>query len=245
MYYYIAEPTTTPAERRRIEEIKLLLSQFGIAGEFAVASPARTVEEHLQVAFSKGFTTIVGIGSDALACKVAAMLMEYRHDRVAMGFIPFQKDDLYRLIGAPSLQEQVDCLRSRRLEAIDLLSLGTRQATIVPAVISSPKPMIFRLLYERCELKGRFTEIRLDPSGLIEIQAGDSARAWWQRLTKPVEPSLTRLEREEWQLATQTALPITVGQQIIGQTPITAQTHKKVLKLIVNRARITPDKLSQ
>lgn len=250
MYYYIAEPLTTKAERKQIEEIKSLLSQLGIAGEFAVASPARSVEECLDLAFTKGFTTIVGIGSDALACRVAGSLARHQSERVAMGMIPLSsQQQIWPLIGARSLKEVGEILRTRRLQAIDMLQIND-QAIMVPATIQTERPVRFQLQYKEARLFGQCTDVLIKPTGEITLtdrtygQKGGLLGRLFGRTVSP-ENGQTQLIGEQWDLATETGLKVTVGGQIISQTPLSVKHRPKALKLIVNRAKITPDKESK
>lgn len=248
MYYYIAEPITTQAERRKIEDIKSLLSQLGIAGEFAVASPARTVEEHLELAFSKGFTTIVSVGSDALACKVAATMLQRHYDKAVLGVIPLRTEQaLWPLIGAKTLREVGDALRTRFLVPLDVVELGPGQAFITEAQMHRPKPVKFKLRYNRVELMGQCTDMIMKMSGEVELwdatygqATGLLGRLFGTRSTASL--SKTVFQADHWQFATAEASSIMIGREVVAQTPLEVIRRPKALKLIVNRAIVAPEK---
>lgn len=248
MYYYIAEPLITKSEKRKVDEIKSMLSQLGIAGEFAVASPARTVEEHLELAFAKGFSTIVGMGSDALLCRVAAKMLEKNYSRAVLGAIPLSSDQrLWEMMGVTTLAEIGDALRTRFLQPIDVLELGAGQAIIVEASIRRPHPVRFQLRYKGAVLLGRFTDLTIKPSGEVNLYDQTAKRNgnWFSRLLgSKNDPSIntTHLESAQWELATDEPCEVTVGSQTVGQTPLSVKSRPKCLKLIVNRAIIAPDR---
>lgn len=252
MYYYIAEPLTTKTERRQIEDVKALLSQLGIAGEFAIASPARTVEEHLELAFSKGFTTIVGIGSDALVNRVAATMLHRQYDKAVLGAIPLQPEQvLWSMIGARTLAELGEILRARLIMAIDALELGRGQAIITPAAIKATKPVRFQLRYRQVDIQGLLTNAELATNGEVKLwdatygQPTSLLSRLFGRSKTESTINLTHFKNNRWALATETALAVTVNGQNVAQTPLQAIRRPKALKLIVSRAKITPEKESQ
>lgn len=247
MYFYITEYLTTPSERRRIEEIKSLLSQLGIAGEFVVASPAKTVEDHLEMAFRKGFTTIVGIGSDALANRLAATIFRFDPERSVMGMIPLQpQQQLWSMIAAKTTKEAVESLRQRRLEKIHLLDLGRQQAIITAAAIHLNQAVRFELVVGQAILSGQFTDLLMRLSGrIILFDKSQINQPIWNRFigrstTDPL--AISRLTANRWRLSTETPCDVTVDGLVVTQTPLDVKRRPRVLKLIVNRARISPVK---
>lgn len=249
MYYYIAEPVTTQSERRRLDEIKSILSQLGIAGEFAIASPARTVPEHLQLAFSKGFSTIVGIGTDALISTVAGCMLTYHYEKAVLGAIPFKPDQsLAKMIGASTLADFAQTLRARRTIDIDAVRFGQLEAIVSEAKISLSEPMEFKLSYQSVLAQGLFTELLIRPSGELEIGLSPKSNftRFLNRLFNQQKPqqnsSTTKLQLSSWQFSTKETCSLKIGDQKIVDTPFEAKTYKKALKLIVKRANITPVK---
>lgn len=252
MYYYITEPLITSAERKRIEDIKTILAQLGIAGEFAIASPARTVEEHLELAFKKGFTTIVGIGSDALANTVASTMIKYTYDKGVFGFIPFSnKQQLWQMIGAHSLRDHCQTLRTRMLISVDAVELNKDYSFITQADMALAKPIRFRLNYRQLDIMGQCTNLSVNTDGHIQIWDNTyqspfaSKGTFFSRLMGSHEDtsmlSLTSIIADRWQFETETPSPILVNGAVATQTPLDATRRPKALKLIVNRAKITPD----
>jgi diacylglycerol kinase family enzyme len=252
MYYYITEPLTTNAEKKRIEEIKSVLSQLGIAGEFGVASPARTVPEHLELAFKKGFTTIVGIGSDSLANMVASTILKHNYEKAAFGFIPLNsKQVLWQMIGAHSLRDHCQTLRARHVTAIDAVQLNKEATCITSASMQLSKPVKFQLAYGHVELYGQCTHLQINTQGPIELwdatySAQTQRKGFFANLfgAQPDTSglSLTSFTADRWQLVTEQPEPITIDSLTATHTPLDVKHRPKALKLIVNRAKISSDK---
>ncbi len=246
MYYYIAESLATSTERQRVEAIKSLLSQLGIAGEFAIASPARSVEEHLELAFAKGFTTIVGIGSDALVSRVAGQMLSRHYEKAVLGAIPFQPDQaLWQMIGASSLTAHGQALRERRTIFVDALELGRGQAIISPASMLLDRLVRFRLDYNDVQLLGVCRAMTVDPSGEVTLRDTPASKGWFSGFFRRIAGSslaVTRFTADSWRLATERPVQLVIGGQIVAETPFEAKRWPKALKLIIQRATIAPVK---
>ncbi len=249
MYYYIVEPLTTQAEKKKLDDIKAMLAQLGITGEFAIASPARTAEEHLELAIRKNFTTIVGIGSDALANTIASGILDHGHDQIAMGVIPLDANQtLWQLTGNRSLKEASQALRQRLLSPITAIELNPTQVAITDVVITQPQPVKFQIAYNTIELSGQLTDLTINRQGLVQfwdqsLRPTAASPSWLQRIfsSAPIDQSISQFTALHWQLATETPVSVMAGGQIIAATPLTVTIRQKVLKLITNRAKMAPD----
>ncbi len=248
MYFYVSEPLTTSVEKRKIDEIKSTLSQLGIAGEFAVASPARTVEEHLELAFKKGFTSIVAIGSDALASKVASTMFRHHYDRAALGVIPLnQRQLLWSLTGAISVQQICQSLRTRHLLSVDLIELNSDQVFLTEASIQLTKPVRFRLHYNQALLLGQFTHLTIANTGETSLwdESRTSGSGFLDRIlgrSNRDKQTVTHFVSDRWQFQTEQPCPVLIDNAVVTETPLTVQRHPKALKLIINRATISGEK---
>lgn len=254
MYYYIVDQLTTSAEKRKIEEIQSILSQLGIAGEFTIATPGRTVEELLLFAFKKGFTTIVSVGTDALANRVASSLIYHGYDQAAFGIIPFSHNQrLSRMVGYGSLRENCETLRTRLTMSIDALSLNEHSVIITEACIALEKPVAFQLRYDQVILHGLLTDLQIDPTGEVLIldkryqalQKSKKARiGFWSERNKPTT-GLTHLRLKRWSLATQPVCHVTVDRAVLAETPLLVERRPNALKLIVNRAKLATGQIGR
>lgn len=253
MYYYIAEPITTKTEKKKIDEIQSILSQLGIAGEFAIASPARSVEENLELAFKKGFTTVVGIGSDALANQIASAILRTEGQQATIGFIPLNPSQhLCQMIGTSNTRDACTQLRTRYIATIDALQLNPKHAIITDADITLTSPVRFLLHYRGSVIQGQFTDAKIERIGKITLsdktyQPSQVRRSFFEQLfggtPKSGETTATTIiQASRWQLETETPCNVAVDHLTVGQTPLDAITKPKALKLITKRDKLAKEK---
>ncbi len=251
MYYYIVEPVTTASEQKRIEQIKLILSKLGIAGEFVIASPTKSVEERLRLALRRGFTTIVAIGSDILANEVASSLLTYSDERASLGVIPSDPHQtLWQMVGAQSLNQITDLLRERSTTSIDAISLTNHRAFITEATISLNQPVHFQIAYERVFIEGLLNRLTVQPDNLVtlanEANVNPKSTPFLNRLfgkvESPGQAMITRFQTPLWQLTTEQPCSLLIAGQPWAETPLAFAHRPKALKLIVDRAKITTEK---
>jgi diacylglycerol kinase family enzyme len=249
MYYYIAEPPTTQNEQKQLDDIRKILDQLGISGEFAITSESRPASDHLELALRKHFTTVVGIGSDSLANAIATTILHYDADKTAMGMIPLHPTTVGRMIGGNSIRDFCNILRARLLVPIDTVSLNPQCAFITTAEAALDQPAPFRLTYDTVQMIGEFTNLSVTTHGLVRIWNGGTSQeaaptGFMKRLFRPVEQqnlTLTQFVANSWSFETESPIPIAVAGQTVTETPLQVNRRPKTLKLIVNRARISPD----
>lgn len=112
MYYYIFDLKKC-RKHSQVTDIKNHLAALGISGEFTYPSAAATVEELVDLGLSKKYNTIVGIGGDEIANRIATKMVGQSE---AMGLIPLETStDLSYLIGTSNWKEAAENLRYRKL----------------------------------------------------------------------------------------------------------------------------------
>ncbi|MEI8143455.1 MAG: hypothetical protein WCG48_02475 [Candidatus Berkelbacteria bacterium] len=112
MYYYIFDVKKCK-KRTQVEEIKNHLSVLGISGEYVYPTAAQTVEELVDAGIAKKYNTIVGIGDDEIANRIANRLCGRQE---VMGFVPIEAtEDLLALIGSRNWKDGCDSLRYRKI----------------------------------------------------------------------------------------------------------------------------------
>ncbi len=254
MYYYIVDSVVTSNEKKKLDDIKAILANLGIAGEWAMASPARTVEEHLELAFTKGFTSIVGIGNDALINRVASSMLIHHYDQAALGAIPLERDQkFWSIIGASTTNQACQILRERLTTPIDIVELKKGKAFITQAEMHLDDPVAFQLIYNDCDLRGHCTDMSISPGGEVKIwdrslqkTTKSVASGFFNRLmsggVSNDQLSLTQFQSNNWEFATETPVPIIVDGETATETPVHVKIRRKALNLIVNRAKITTEK---
>ena len=115
MYYYIFDVKKC-RKRSQVEEIKNYLYGLGISGEFTYPSGAQSVEELVDLGLSKKYNTIVAIGGDEVANRVAGKLCGRSE---AMGIIPLEASlSLTKLIGTDNWRQACDNLRFRKISEL-------------------------------------------------------------------------------------------------------------------------------
>lgn len=125
MYYYILDPgQLDPAkfERQQVE-LQGLLAEFKISGEMSRVSSLRSIQDLVETASERGATTLVACGTDDTFNQ---MLSYLRGRDFTIGFVPLDEDSyLSKILGLESLQTAVKTLAARRIERIDLATLGS------------------------------------------------------------------------------------------------------------------------
>lgn len=117
MYYYIFDIKKCK-KKSLVQDVKDYLSHLGISGEFTYPSAAYSIDELIDLGLSKKYNTIVGIGDDEVANKIATKLCGRQE---AMGMIPLEATpDLHSLLDANSWKEAADNLRFRKIEELKI-----------------------------------------------------------------------------------------------------------------------------
>lgn len=250
MYFYVVEALTTQQEKRRIDDIRSILSQLGIAGEMAVASPARSVEEHLELAFKKGFTTLVAIGDDGLFNRVASMILAKKYDKAALGVIPLASGQkVGAMVGSHSVRDFCQTLRTRILMPIDAVELDKNHAFITQASIQLKHPVDYKIVRKDHEFTGKCTDLYIGTDGLVTLRdkslhaqsQNDSLFTRFFGAKSADDTSLTQFVDNHWAMVTAEPCELVVDGHVMTKTPLEVLRRPKALKLIVNRARITTE----
>jgi len=112
MYYYIFDLKKC-RKHSQVADIKNYLASLGISGEFTYPSAATNIEELVDLGLSKKYNTIVGVGGDEIADRIASKLIGKSE---AMGLIPLEaSSDLAHLIGTANWKDAAENLRYRRI----------------------------------------------------------------------------------------------------------------------------------
>jgi len=138
MYYYIFDIKKCK-KKTQVEDIKNHLLSLGISGEFSYPSSGQSVEDLVDIGLEKQYNTIVGIGGDEIAAKIANKLCGKTE---AMGLIPLEASpDLETLIGAKSWREGCENLRYRRIKEIKIGKTGNNTAFLTNTYLAINSPI--------------------------------------------------------------------------------------------------------
>jgi len=118
MYYYVFEQPENKKIEKLQEKIRINLEELRIIGEVTKANPVQKPEELVASGITKGYNTIVLVGSDALISRMATYVVGRD---VTLGMIPTdEKSSLAKLIGAKNPNHACEILPFRRIIEIDI-----------------------------------------------------------------------------------------------------------------------------
>lgn len=124
MYFYILDGSNIPDAQFEKAQVTLqgLLAEFKISGEMARVTSIRGIAELVETASERGVKTLIACGTDDT---FNLMLANLRGRDFALGFIPMTDDTyLSQILGIDSLLTAVKTVAARRIEKIDLATLG-------------------------------------------------------------------------------------------------------------------------
>jgi len=119
MYYYIINPASGFGKINKIQDqLKEILTNLGIAGEFAKTTGPKDATKLAKLAISKGYNTIIAVGGDNTVNEVVNGIVD---KKVALGIIPTgATNSVAKTLGIFDWQEACSILAARRIETIDL-----------------------------------------------------------------------------------------------------------------------------
>ncbi len=124
MYFYILDGTNIPEAQFERAQVTLqgLLAEFKISGEMARVTSIRGIAELVETASERGVKTLIACGTD----DTFNLMLAYLKGRdFALGFIPMTEDTyLAQILGIDSLLTAVKTVAARRIEKMDLATLG-------------------------------------------------------------------------------------------------------------------------
>jgi len=248
MYYYIMEPATGKASWQ--EKVKDMLGDLGIAGETVMPSAARTIEELASLGVIKGYTTIVAVGSEKIANKVATALINQKNTKdTVLGIIP---DDytskLAKRIGVSDFKEACQALKFRKLEMVDACFVEPNKYFILEATIDNNHNGEAYLSLDSIQAGMPFDRIVIKPGLKIEIQdskgsGGQAIKSFFGRLfgKKEEGPDIFTSFFHTNELKIEipgNSLGLKVDDEIIAKTPIYCSHVPHALKIIIKRDTI-------
>lgn len=246
MYYYIMESAGKKADWQ--EKVKNILGDIGIAGETVVPSPARTVEELTTLGIVKGYSTIVAVGSESIANKVAtAIINQKENNDVVLGFIPDSFDTpLAKKIVVKDLKDACETLKYRKLQTVDVCFIEPNKYFLTEAQVVSNLPTDAYLITSLIQAGLVFSRITIKPGLKIEV-SDDSAQnnkkgilGWLfkEKVTSDIYSSLFHSKKFDLETPGNN-IPVIADGEVIAKTPCSFQNRPKALKIIVARDMIS------
>lgn len=247
MYYYIFEAPVGQKGFERTGQIKEQLSALGIAGEMAMLSGGKTVEDLVSMAVAKRYSTIVAVGGIDLINQVARAIEEYD---VVFGIIPNTDNaDLASLIGTSGWKEATEFLKKRLWRPVRLGIINEKNCFLTPATIEIEEDSSYQFLASKYQVRGTgYTQARITPIGVegkdnsmlkVEfIKDGTSKKRsvlsrFFAKETQIVGDSCFVVN--SFELNTSKAAKVIVAGAEIESTPLKCRTQEKMIRLIVGK----------
>lgn len=143
MYYYVFEQPENKKVEKLQEKIRINLEELRIIGEVTKANPVQKPEELIASGITKGYNTIVIVGSDSLINRMTSYLAS---QDVTLGIIPLDPGSYFlRLIGARNINQACEILPFRRIIKVDIGKINNAhyflsKVDLVPAVEKGKRP---------------------------------------------------------------------------------------------------------
>lgn len=250
MYYYIFDQPKGSASTQTYNKIKDIVTNLGITGENVMLSPARTIEEAVQIGFIKGYSTFVAIGSDFMINKVASLLALNNVKDKALGIIPLKENSALKAkLGIKDIQSAVENLKYRKLEIFDLAFIEPNKFFLTRAYLNSNRPIPVKIKIDDFVIETKISSLELEiaasGSGLMIKFKNDfldknivSSFASWLLGKEANDKSISILHGKNVKIETEEPYPIYIDNEIVTKSPFAATVKPNVLKLITARDRI-------
>lgn len=250
MHYYIFESPKSSTERAFFEKISQIAREFGIFGEFSQASPARSAQELVEIAIMKNYTTIVAIGDETHANKIASKIINLgMSSNVAMGIIATEPDSqIYEKWGFKKPEEAMETIKFRKLSRFNVGMVEPNHYFLTSAVIICKKPSRVILEVDRWEAEAVVDRVEISSNLyiLMERLAKESSVVKstmnWLFGKENVRYDQSLFKGKTVRINSSNPLPVYIGNQIVTHTPI--NIYKKVggLNIITKRDKIASEK---
>lgn len=246
MYYYVYETTRNSTNRKIQEKIKRLVIGLGISGEQVTPNPARSIDELIDIGVTKGYSTIVAVGSDVFANKVVSSLLNQKSpeaDKIVFGYIPTDlvNSMLASIIGISSLDQAVQALRYRHLKMISLAVVIPNKFFLIPLLIKYGQAFDASIRVPEFIAESKATTLTISPDIYVNWDDESQGQGLIQSFIKNIfgsskpKTSPSHIKTDTLDLKTNPSLPVLLGDEIIAKTPIRVKALPDYLQIIVNR----------
>ncbi len=249
MYYYIFDVKRC-RKKSQIDLIKNQLTSFGISGEFSYIAPNQSAETLTENALSKGYNTIVAVGSDDLVNSVANVLVGRKE---VLGILPLSaSDELCSLIGCRDWQDATEVLRFRRIKDMNIgkIANGKHFLTTLYLDITAPmevtiefKNYILQSYVKNLMISNYHPEIQKKFSDHLDIvieSIKNTPQGLLNKLNRLIKPlpdkkgdNITFTRTKSVRVFTKTPCPLISGDKIIAKTPQLIESSEESIRIIV------------
>jgi diacylglycerol kinase family enzyme len=255
MYYYIFDLKKC-RKNSQVTDIKNYLSALGISGEFTYPSAAYTTEELVELGLSKKYNTIVGIGGDEIANKIASRLCGKPE---AMGIIPLEaSEDLMSLIGCNSWKEGAESLRYRKILEMRIGQTANGSAFLTNLSLDIKSPTDVTLEFRDYMVQTRAAKMLVsnyhpdidkigeDHLDIVLHSVGPKPKGFLSQVSaifggNKEDEQYSLFRARSFRLFTNSQVPLICGDQIVAKTPQLIESSDEDLRLIVGKKRVSKE----
>lgn len=251
MYYYIFDIKRCK-KRATIEAIKSALLELGISGEYNYISNASPAEQLVELGLNRGYSTIVGVGSDDLINSVANRMMGRKE---AMGVIPLDiSKSMSALLGLDSWKEACEALRFRRIKEMYTGRTANGEHFLTDVHIDTAKGVeltiefknyIVQVLAKNFMVSNYYPGIKKFGPDYLDVVIESQPPATGTLVdqfksifgTKPASEAkaMSLIHARSMRIFTKKPVPIIAGDKMIAKTPQLIESSDEMLRLIVSR----------
>lgn len=244
MYYYILDPPRSREEQKVVDDLRAKLTNLGIAGEFVMATPNRSIEEIAEIGVAKRYTTLVAVGSEKLINTVGLLLAGTPY---TFGALPLENYTSLSLVAnINNLDEAAEALKYRRLKYVPVTKIEPNKFFFTEIYTSFKQPVGIKLLIDDAIVEADITQIRIAGNGqiiinkTIEQTTGLSRGLSWITGKKETVNIGSKFKAKAYRLEAPIGVALKQGQLEFTHIPFSATVIPQSLKVIVKRDRLAP-----
>ncbi len=247
MYYYILAEKLTAAEQTRLNGLKTLLANLGIAGEFNQISPLRSAKDQIELALARKFNSIIAVGDDGHLNQIAGLVG--LAETGSFGAIPLGQNPHYeQFFGKATIPEACQLLLKRPIKEIDWLELNAEAGSYDTVEIRTVEPVNFCFSYtdslladQDWEITGLLSRASIEVNARVTIYPPQTTTSgWrlpWKRPSTTVEgdrQSFSQITVDQCRLETNPPLPTWHLETQLTTKPLSLKFHPLGLKIIAS-----------
>lgn len=237
MYYYILESPSSRAARQNYQKLRDILTNLSIVGEVVSASPARTPEELAMMGMTKGYSTIVAVGSDVHINRVATAIV----GRAVLGIIPINASSLVtEIVGTSDMKEAAETLKYRKLSLQSTVLIEPETILFLDGEITSSNLSKASLIIDnKVRAHAYFNKLRIDRFLNITLESAHEIEGKKFLGLFGTSPQVVRSESffhgKNIRIVTDPVLPLTIVGEQVERTPLQLRLIPESLKVITKR----------
>lgn len=247
MYYYIVSPAKSRKDEKVIAAIRDLIGRAGVNGQFVTPSPARTIEELVEMSSSEEYTTIVAVGEDNFINNVFANFARQEQTKIdihqAFGVIPLNlSGNVAHLFRITSFEMAIEALKNRRLIRLQTALLEPKKYFLSPLVVTPSGRQTWGIETDRWQAIGQFTQAEISPWGTIIVKDLPK-QSFWKSIFSSEEAIAAHdsfFTTDSFRFITKNPTPVYLEKEIWAKTPARVKMSSSPLHFIFPRVRVEP-----